>query len=222
MTKARLLNFLLALAICAACAAANACNQPPCPSDKISSAPVREQTLESAARDNSHNAAGVADAAWGHIHRGQQLLSSGENEGAVAEYERAIRMGYDSKDTRMDLAEAFIRLDRPQEAAEQYRALIRRDNKDFRAHWSLAQLLIIKLKRYDEGLWEVTISKELDDGGDVGYVYDYYTAKAYDGMGRYAEALAHYKVFIKGESRDSSGSAELKEAMRRVGEIKNS
>jgi tetratricopeptide (TPR) repeat protein len=225
MTKAKLLIFLLALDICAAATACNQspCNQSPCPSNQTSSAHVREQRSENTAQDNLNAAPGVADTAWGHIHRGQQLLSSGRNEEAAAEYEQAIRMGHDGQDTQMDLAEAFRRLGRNQEAAEQYRALIRRDNDDFRAHWALAQLLILKLKGYEEGLQEVTISKKLDDGGgDIGYVYDYYTAKAYDCMGRHVEALAHYKIFIEGESKNSSGSAELKEATQRVREIKNS
>jgi tetratricopeptide (TPR) repeat protein len=216
LTKALLSSLILG-----ACVGAAACDRSFGSSGQTASRPTGQASPENRVKEGAAAPRQDLASAWEHLHKGQQLLSSGKNEEAVAEYQQAIELGLDRQDTRMDLAEAFTRLNRNQDAAEQYRLLIRRDDGDWRAHWALAQLLILKLNDYEEGLREVTISKELDKGdADIAYTYDYYIAKAYDGMGQYDKALDHYKIFMKGEAKNSSGSDELKEVTQRVKEIK--
>ena len=143
-------------------------------------------------------------------------LNSANREESVEEYNSMIQQGCDNERLRLQYGLTLGSLNRWQEAAEQYRNIIKRNPKNWYAHWTLAQTLILELNQYEEGLNEVEISKQLDDMGDIGFTYDYYTGKALDGLGRYEEAIKHYEIYIRLQSKVWGKEPKLIEAKERI------
>lgn len=143
-----------------------------------------------------------------------------EYEKAVKEYQLAIENGYDTNELRTELGivlDHYLR--RPEEAANHFRVAIERDEKDWRAHWSLANSLL-ETKQYDEALRELEIVKRLDPQNTSSGFYAYYTAKALDGLGRTDEALEQYEVFLERAKKVEPNSPRVREVRARVEVIK--
>jgi tetratricopeptide (TPR) repeat protein len=155
-----------------------------------------------------------------HWVRGNILRDQAEYEGAVREYKLAIANGYDTNELRTEMGRILARqLHHHEEAIEQFRIAIQRDEKDWRAHWSLAQSLL-ETKLYDEALRELEIAKRLDPANTSRGFYTYYTAKALDGLGRYDEALKDYQAFLERAKKVEPNSPRVREVRARVEEIK--
>jgi tetratricopeptide (TPR) repeat protein len=135
---------------------------------------------------------------------------------AINEYKSIIEKGCDTEESRMSLGLAMAGAKRFNEAAEQYRTVIKRNPKHWAAHWTLAQTLILELNQYDEGLKMVYKSKDLDNMGDIGYIYDFFIAKALDGLGDYKRASLHYQKYIKEQSHVWTKEPRLIEAKERL------
>lgn len=148
------------------------------------------------------------------------LSIKGELENAINEYKKLIEQGCDTSGSRINFGLALAEAGRWDEAVEQYRIIVKRDPKDWAAHWTLAQTLILELGQYEEGLKEVKAARELDDMGDVGYNYDFFIGKALDGLRRYEEAVTYYDIYIKAQSKVWKNEPRLIEAKERVSVIK--
>jgi tetratricopeptide (TPR) repeat protein len=151
-----------------------------------------------------------------HWVRGDQT----EYEEAAKEYKLAIENGYDTNEVRTEMGRLLARqLHRHEEAIEQFRIAIQRDEKDWRAHWSLAQSLL-ETKMYDEALRELEMVKRLDPANTSREFYTYYTAKALDGLGRQEEALKEYQVFLERAKKVEPNSPRVREVRARVEVLK--
>jgi len=155
-----------------------------------------------------------------HWVAGNIARASAEYEKTVTEYQLAIENGYDTNDVRIELGIVLDHyLHRPEEAATQFRVAIERDEKDWRAHWSLANALL-ETQQYDEALRELEIVKQLDPQNTSNGFYAYYTAKASDGLGRTNEALEEYEVFLERAKKVEPNSPRVREVRARVEVIK--
>jgi tetratricopeptide (TPR) repeat protein len=132
----------------------------------------------------------------------------------------AIANGYDTNWLRTELGRVLARyLHRDEEAIEQFRVAIQRDKNDWRGHWLLSESLL-ETKKYDEVLKELQVAKQLDADGRSNGFYDYYTAKAFDGLGRYDEALKDYQAFLKRAEKVEPNSPRVREVRARVEVLK--
>jgi tetratricopeptide (TPR) repeat protein len=128
----------------------------------------------------------------------------------------AIANGYDTNWVRTELGRILARhLRRHEEAIDEFRVAIQRDKNDWRAHWSLSESLL-QMKQYNEALKELQMAKGLDAEGRSNGFYDYYTAKALDGLGRYNEAVQDYEAFLKRAEKVESNSPRVREVKARV------
>lgn len=155
-----------------------------------------------------------------HWIRGNLLRDEAKYEEAAKEYQLAIDNGYDSNWVRTELGivlEHYLHL--PEEAARHYRVAIARDEKDWRAHWSLANVLL-ETKQFAEALKELQIVKRLDPKNTAAGVYIYETAKALDGLERRNEALKEYEAFLQRAKRVEPNSPRVREVRARVEELK--
>ncbi len=159
------------------------------------------------------------EAHWG---KANSLRDSGRYEAAVKEYNLAIDNGYDTNEVRteMGIVLAYY-LHRHEEAIEQFRIAIQRDETDWRAHWSLTQSLL-ETQQYKEALNELEVVKRLDPENTSRGFYTYYTAKALDGLGKYYEALKDYEAFLKRAEKIEPNSSRVNEVKARVEAIKGS
>lgn len=155
-----------------------------------------------------------------HFAEANILRDRGKYEEAVQEYKLAIVKGYDTNWLRTELGRVLARyLHRDKEAIEEFRVAIQRDKNDWRAH-SLLSDSLLQTKQYDEALKELLISKQLDAEGRSNGFYDYYTAKAFDGLGRYDKALKDYQAFLKRAEKVEPNSPRVREVRARVEAIK--
>jgi tetratricopeptide (TPR) repeat protein len=151
-----------------------------------------------------------------HFAEANILRDRGKYEEAVQEYKLAIANGYDTNWLRTELGRVLARyLHRHEEAIEQYRFAIQRDKNEWRAH-SLLSDSLLETKQYDEALKELQISKQLDAQGRSNGFYDYYTAKAFDGLGRYDEAVKDYQAFLKRAEKEEPNSPRVREVKARL------
>jgi tetratricopeptide (TPR) repeat protein len=155
-----------------------------------------------------------------HWVKGNFLRDKANYEEAAKEYQLAIDNGYDSNWVRTELGIVLDHyLNRPEEAAGQFRVAIERDEKDWRAHWLLANSLL-ETKEYDEALKELHIVERLDPKNSSRGFYAYYKAKALDGLGRHDEALKDYQVFLERAKKVEPNSPRVREVRARVEAIK--
>lgn len=154
-----------------------------------------------------------------HYGQANYLKGGHESEEALKEFNLAIENGYDTVDLRIDLGELLNdQLNRKEEAIEQFRIAARRDNRNWRAHWPLAQSLLAT-KRYKEALKEIRIADLLDPEGHADGFYFFYRAKALDGLNRYAQALGQYEAYLKSHD-DVGDTPNVLEARDRIKAIK--
>jgi tetratricopeptide (TPR) repeat protein len=153
-----------------------------------------------------------------HRWEAQRLRQAGDTAGAIEELKKVIEAGDEDKETYLELATFLIYLERYEEAETYLRKLIKKDPREARAHWFLAGILVLNLGRYEEGLKEAKLSKELYGEDDLSYVRDQLIGKAYDGLGDYPNALRHYKAFLKGRSY-APDATDYKEVKKRVSEL---
>jgi tetratricopeptide (TPR) repeat protein len=148
------------------------------------------------------------------------LRDKGKYEEAVREYRLAIANGYDTNWLRTELGRVLmLYLGRPQEATPEFRVAIERDKNDWRAHWLLSQSLLLT-KQYDDAWKELQTAKDLDAEGRANGFYDYYTAKALDGLGRNVEAIQAYEAFLKRADKVEPDSPRVREVRARLEELK--
>lgn len=138
---------------------------------------------------------------------------------AIPEYEEILSDGCDYTEVRMAYGLALTGSDRYREAAEQYRSVIKRDPKHWAAHWTLAQILILELGEFNEGLLQTNRAKELDDLGDIGHIYDYYLGRAFEGLGKPGEAVTHYREYEKRQSQINTNDEKLVDTRNRIAKI---
>jgi len=151
-----------------------------------------------------------------HFAEANILRDRGKYEAAVQEYKLAIANGYDTNWVRTELGRILARYPgRHEEAIDEFRIAIERDKNDWRAHWSLSESLL-QTKRYDEALKELQMAKSLDAEGRSNGFYDYYTAKALDGLDRYDEALQDYEAFLKRAESVEPNSPRVRELRARL------
>lgn len=138
---------------------------------------------------------------------------------AIPEYQSLLGDGCDYDEVRMAYGLALAGSNRFHEAAEQYRLVTKRDSRHWAAHWTLAQTLILELGEFEEGLRETKRSRELDDLGDIGHLYDYYLGRAFEGMGKPQEALTHFRTFEKRQSKINKNNEQLIDAKKRIAKV---
>jgi tetratricopeptide (TPR) repeat protein len=155
-----------------------------------------------------------------HFAEANILRDRGKYEEAVQEYKLAIAKGYDTNWLRTELGRVLARyLHRDEEAVEEFRVAIQRDKNDWRAHW-LMSVSLLETKKYDEALQELQLAKHLDAEGRSNGFYDYYTAKAFEGLGRYDKALKDYQAFLKRAEKVEPNSPRVREVKARVEVLK--
>jgi tetratricopeptide (TPR) repeat protein len=155
-----------------------------------------------------------------HFYRGLKFKAAGEYERAIEEFKKSIEAGNDDKEMYRRLAELYLALKKYEEAENYLRIILEKDSKDLMAHWALAKILVENLGKYDEGLKEALLSKELYGKDGSSHVRDLLIGKAYDGLGDYENAIKHYKLFLKGTSY-APDSDDYKETKKRISEIEN-
>ncbi|MBK7804216.1 MAG: tetratricopeptide repeat protein [Chloracidobacterium sp.] len=138
---------------------------------------------------------------------------------AIPEYQSLLGNGCDHDGVRMAYGLALAGSDRFHEAVEQYRLVTKRNPRHWAAHWTLAQTLIIELGDFEEGLKETKRSRELDDLGDVGHLYDYYLGRAFEGMDKAQEALTHFRRFEKLQSKINKNDEKLIDTRKRIAKL---
>lgn len=150
-----------------------------------------------------------------HYYRANNLKQALEPEEALKEYDLAIENGYDTVELRIQLGTLLADpLNRPEEAVEQLQIAARRDEGNWRTHWPLAQSLLAT-KEYEQALIEIQVADSLDPEGHADGFYLFYTAKAFEGLERYAEALKQYEAFLKSND-DVGDTPKVLEARDRV------
>jgi tetratricopeptide (TPR) repeat protein len=141
-------------------------------------------------------------------------------EQALIEYRKALENGYDTLELRIEFGLLLVdQLKQPKEAIEQLRIAIQRDENNWRAHFGLAKALL-QAKEYNDALNEIAISERFDKESDISGFYAYYSAKAFEGLNNYQEALIYYEKFLERENRVASGSQRAKEVRERVETIR--
>ena len=154
-----------------------------------------------------------------HYYRANNLKQALEPEEALKEYDLAIENGYDTVELRIQLGTLLAdQLKRPEEALEQLRIAARRDEGNWRTHWQLAQSLLAT-REYEEALREIEVADSLDPDGHADGFYSFYRAKAFEGLGRYREALREYKGFLKSND-DVGDTPKVLDARERVTTIR--
>jgi tetratricopeptide (TPR) repeat protein len=139
---------------------------------------------------------------------------------AISKYKSLIDSGCYSDDLYLQYAYLLSSTDDYEGASKQYRIVIEHNPKSWYAHWSLAQILIMKLAHYEEGLHEVEISRKLDSGRDIGFIYDFYMGRAFEGLGKYDEAIKHYEIYVTSASRITNKNPQLIEAEDRLSKLR--
>lgn len=154
-----------------------------------------------------------------HFGRANGLKYGGEGEAALIEYNLAIKTGFDTSELRYELGELFENnLKRSDEAIEQYRIAVQHNPAYWRGHWALAQMYL-KTEQYSEALSELQIVKRLDSKGVSTDDYALFTAKAFDGLKRYDQALKDYEAYLKRNDKITPNSSEILNVRKRVNEI---
>ena len=146
-------------------------------------------------------------------------LSETKTDEAIRRYKELVESGCDSDLLLLQFANLLASRSDYEEAAKLYRQIIIRSPDNWHAHWTLAQILIDELGKYEEGLREVETSRRLDSLGDVGFGYDFYLARANEGLGRTKYAIVHYKIFINELSKISKKDPQLIEARKRLANL---
>lgn len=130
---------------------------------------------------------------------------------AIEEYKKALEIKPDDKVTYQRIVESYLSISKYEEAEVYLRKMIEADPENGYAHWSLAQILVDRLNKFEEGLREVEISEKLygDDGLSDNFAS--YKGKAYEGLGDYENALKQYKIYLKaGTTPDADDDKEIK------------
>jgi tetratricopeptide (TPR) repeat protein len=157
-----------------------------------------------------------------HYHLANDLSHDRQADEALAEYNLALQAGYDTADLRIELGLLLTdQFKRYPEACDQFRIAAQREPDNWRAHWPLAQTLMLD-GRYEEALAELAIAEQLDPYGQSHGFYDFHKAKAFDSLQRYKEALTEYELFLhryeRVSPRDSADVLESKERVRVITE----
>lgn len=152
-----------------------------------------------------------------HFSAALKFEAAGQIADASEEFKRAIEAGKNDKEMYRRVAELLIKQKKFEEAANYLRKIIEKDARDARAHWALAKVLVEDLEKYQEGLKEAMLAKELYGNDGTSYVQDLVLARAYDGLGNYAQAVKHYRIFLAGSSTPDSDSYQR--TRRRLSEL---
>lgn len=132
----------------------------------------------------------IADRAAGHMFLAAFHLDLGDAEKAEASFRLAQRVEPEFIPVRANFAEMLYSQNRPAEAEAEYRAAVAAamtDNDRGVAREGLARLLI-RMKRYDEGVAELKAASELlPDSAETQYFY----GVALNSLGRFPEALPY-------------------------------
>jgi tetratricopeptide (TPR) repeat protein len=132
----------------------------------------------------------ISDRAAGHMFLAAFYLDLGDAPKAEAAFRLAQKVEPEFIPVRVNFAEMLYSMNRPAEAEAEYRAAIAAAMTDHDrgvARESLARLLI-RLKRYDEGVAELkTATALLPDSAETQYFY----GVALNSLGRFPEALPY-------------------------------
>lgn len=154
-----------------------------------------------------------------HYYKANSLAKNGKPDEALKEYDRAIEKQYDTVDLRIQMGTVLAKqLNRHEEAAMQFRIAIQREGTSWRAHWLLSQSLL-ELKYYNEALNEILTSETLDPEGKSEGFYDYFKAKAFDGLGKYDKAVRAYESFLQHAAKITPNSPKILEAQLRLKQL---
>lgn len=135
---------------------------------------------------------------------------------AISHYQEAIKNGYDTNDLRVEMGRLLRSVGRLQEAAEQFRVVIRRDADNLRAHLGLAYTSG-SIGQHEEALKEFGEVKRLDPRSYGEGIFAPDVAQSLDALGRYKEALAEYEAALRCRCHGESADENFK---RRVQAIK--
>lgn len=155
-----------------------------------------------------------------YFYQGLKYKAAGEYMKAIEKFKKSIEAGNDDKEMYRRVAELYLALKKYEDAEFYLRKILEKDSKDAMAHWALAKVLVENLGKYDEGLKEAILSKELYGKDGSSHVHDRIIGFAYDGLGDYENAIKHYKLFLKGSSY-APDSDDYKEIKKRISELEN-
>jgi tetratricopeptide (TPR) repeat protein len=136
---------------------------------------------------------------------------------AVEEFKKAAEIKPDDKETYRRIVELYISVSKYEEAEVYLRKILEVDSEDGIAHWTLAQILVEHLGKYEEGLREIAISEKLYGNDGLSYVRSHLMGKAYDGLGENEKAVKQYKIFLK--ESGSPDANDYKEVKKRIFEL---
>jgi tetratricopeptide (TPR) repeat protein len=152
-----------------------------------------------------------------HLHEGLRLRSAGDFDKAIEEFKKSIEAGNDDKEMYRRIAEVYLTQKKYDAAVTYLKEILAENGDDAIAHWTLAKVMVYDLRKYEEGLKEAKISRELYSK-ERSYVFDKTIGEAYDGLEDYENAIKHYKVFLKGSSYIPD-SNDYKETKKRVEQL---
>lgn len=146
-----------------------------------------------------------------------KLRSDGKLEESAEKFTQAAESGFNEIESYREAAKVYLVLKRYNDAEKYFLKILEKNPKDDTAHWALARLYIFDMKKYQEGLREAQIIKEMDKTS-YSYIWKDWIGRGYDGLGDYENAIKHYKIFLKGNS-DMPDSYDYKDTKARITEL---
>jgi tetratricopeptide (TPR) repeat protein len=135
---------------------------------------------------------GAAEQAHAHVVRGRRLEVAGQEDAAVAEFDRAVALDPDNAAARFHRGRACLRAGRPDEAVRELDVAVRLDPSDPRALSQRGEAHR-RARRFDEAVADFTAALALDPGqvralGSRGQVHQQ--------AGRFDEAVADFTAAL--------------------------
>ncbi len=145
----------------------------------------------------------------------------GDREEARKQFENAIKTGCGEGEIRREMAEMYTWWNQFELAEEEYKKLLKLDDRDLRGHSALASLYIEKIHNYQLGVEELTKVDKLLTKKDYASRRgtDRLWGKAYDGLGNKTLAVKYYVKYLKescSEIPDSSNCTEISSRVRQL------
>src|SRR5205823_6054453 len=99
-------------------------------------------------------------AASEQLNRGTKLLEQGDLDGAIVQYEQAVKLNPDDEDAHYNLGHALARQRKVEEALPYFKEAIRLDPKYAEAHLNLGSAYLVR-RKIDEAITELQTALQL-------------------------------------------------------------
>jgi tetratricopeptide (TPR) repeat protein len=144
---------------------------------------------------------------------GKSHLEKGEGAKAVETFEQALKLQPTLPDAQLNLANAFLRANRAEDALRQSRVILEVDPNSAAAHY-VAGCALLRLGRNEEALKALQESQRIDPAVTA---VNFQVGLAHERLGHFDQAIEQWQIAVEFEPEHLAAHYRLSQALLRLG-----